>query len=306
MNILIIGAGNIGERHIQALSKFSCSIDIIDPNTARLLELKDKYSIDNTYEAISQVKESYNIIIEASLSRYRYKNMTYILSNVKHDYFIAEKFLFNKKNQFNEILNKNFILNKTFVNCPMRTWWFYRSIKNIINNPFSMKVSGSNWGLGCNAIHYLDLFSYFLGDSLSAQVTDHNLNSILPAKRNGFVEYFGEILVTSGCASRLHISCDDADKDIVVKIVTKDNSVTINESSRVIKIKSEDKSTITMNYDPIFLSESSAKNVFNAYNANKPLVGIHHSIMLHKLLFDVFLSFEKQSAGFIKDEIRIT
>ena len=44
----------------------------------------------------------------------------------------------------------------------MRTYDFYKHIKNSNRNNelISMEVTGGNWDIGCNSIHYIDLYSY--------------------------------------------------------------------------------------------------------------------------------------------------
>jgi len=84
---------------------------------------------------------------------------------------------------------------KAWVNCTRRMWTFYRELKARFDRGrvLHVDVSGTDWGLGCNAIHFLDLVSWFngsLGLTLSGARLDRTL---VPAKRPGFKEFTGAL-----------------------------------------------------------------------------------------------------------------
>ena len=67
--------------------------------------------------------------------------------------------MFQKEEEFDIALNwfveKNI---RAWVNCPRRLFNIYQKIKNEIidEDIITMTVFGGEWGLACNAIHYID------------------------------------------------------------------------------------------------------------------------------------------------------
>jgi hypothetical protein len=73
---------------------------------------------------------------------------------------------------------------------------FYASLKQFFGDepPVSMQVTGTNWGLGCNGVHFADLFAYLSEDS-ELKYDAHLLDSVVhPSKREGFYEFSGTLV----------------------------------------------------------------------------------------------------------------
>ena len=72
-----------------------------------------------------------------------------------------------------------------------------------------MKVEGSKWGMGCNSIHYMDLFSYLSGcnDFKFAEV--HLEDKVPDAKREGFKEFMGRLKGENSRGDSLELICQD-------------------------------------------------------------------------------------------------
>jgi hypothetical protein len=82
---------------------------------------------------------------------------------------------------------------------------FYQTLrKQFAGKPITFEVTGGEWGLGCNAIHFLDLFVFLAADrvgvrlpntdSASVRITEECLDPVIyDARRNGYVEFCGEI-----------------------------------------------------------------------------------------------------------------
>ena len=72
-----------------------------------------------------------------------------------------------------------------------------------------MKVEGSKWGMGCNSIHYMDLFSYLSGcnDFKFAEV--HLEDKVPDSKREGFKEFMGRLKGENSRGDSLELICQD-------------------------------------------------------------------------------------------------
>ena len=118
------------------------------------------------------------------------------------------------------------------MNCPRRTFSTYREIKNTLDaeTAIEMTVNGSSWGMACNAIHFIDLFSYLVNSS-ELKITKTNFsNNIFKSKRGGnFYEINGLIVFKIGIHS-LKISCEDSkNASLHVRIKTNKVEYSINE-----------------------------------------------------------------------------
>jgi hypothetical protein len=237
IKILIVGAGQIGSRHLQGAikNKKQVLITVVDihPSALKLSEsIVDKKTIGNLYSSVIYKKElpkneNFDICIISTNADIRANITLDLLTNCNFKYIVFEKILFQKEQDF-EIISK--ILNKknisAWVNCPRRTYPIYQKIKEIIdlNLPVEMEISGSSWGMACNAIHFIDLFSYLVDDS-SLKIVDVNFSdSILKSKRGeNFYEVNGSIKCVIGKHSLL-MSCEE-NKDITLNIKIKNGNI---------------------------------------------------------------------------------
>lgn len=203
--VFIIGAGQIGSRHLQALKAVSLPLDItvIDPSRESLVIAKKRYeemptgTHAHTVNYLRDISDGQNIdlAIIATTSSIRAKAIRNLLKKTRVHYFILEKLLFDKKSDYQRLkktLNKLKI--KTWVNCPMRIRPFYTKIKEaLFNQKMAFRLTGGQWGLATNAIHYLDFVSYVTGNTDFTIDTSRLDKKIGPAKRKGFLELTGTL-----------------------------------------------------------------------------------------------------------------
>ena len=94
-----------------------------------------------------------------------------------------------------------------------------------------MSAVGNSWGLACNGIHMLDLFSFLTGIStvnLSNNLIDEK---IIPSKRMGYIEITGTI---TGFAAdnTIHLtSFSEAESPLTITISDKNNRFIIQEGT---------------------------------------------------------------------------
>lgn len=230
--VYIIGAGQIGSRHLQALKSASVALDItvIDPSKNSLSISKKrydempsgKYKQLVSYKTSSPRKDNLDLAIIATNSDSRAKVVNKLISVAKPKYLIMEKILFQKKVDYKaieDLLNKNKI--KAWVNCPMRVMPFFQSIKKMVGDDklIYFHISGSNYGLVTNAIHYIDYIAYL------SECQDYTTNTkqlekkIYASKRLGFSELNGTLSVNFESGSQGILSCyHDGDLPIIISI----------------------------------------------------------------------------------------
>ena len=220
-NILLIGAGQLGSRHLQGLAHINMpvSIEVIDPSEASLKNARERFSevANNPYVRDIRFNTTGNgenccidLAIIATGADVRADIVTSLIANKKVRNLILEKFLFQKESDFERVgalLHDRQV--NAVVNCPRRVYQIYLKLKEIIfgDGPITFCVDGSNWGLGCNGVHFLDLFAFLTGDYSSIKVNDVLLdNTIQESKRPGFVEFTGSIRGVNSRGDRFEIS----------------------------------------------------------------------------------------------------
>lgn len=206
--ILLIGAGNIGSRHLQGLRLVQTPLEIrvIDPSVeaqGRAEKLFHKVEAEHQFngnlifsEKIPQ-DESFDIAIVATSAAVRRNITEQLLDGNEINYLVLEKFLFQSINDFGVI--ESLLKEKqvsAFVNCPRRLFPFYRELRDQIKTeygPIEFHFSGTDWGLACNSVHRVDLFA-FLTSSVELDIDVSGLeNTIVSSKREGYVEFHGRI-----------------------------------------------------------------------------------------------------------------
>lgn len=243
-NVWVIGAGQIGSRHLQALKtvKFPLAIIVIDPNRKSLKITKGRYDsmpagrFNHKVDYLTKVprkSESVDLAIIATCSDIRSKIITELLGSTKVKYLVLEKILFNKKSDYNSIgklLKQS--ETKTWVNCPMRMMPAYQKIEKYFKNKrISYIVTGSKFGLITNAIHYLDHAAYLSGTT-EFQINTTGLDSrLISSKRKGFLEFNGTLTANFKNGSNLSITCyPEGNTPIIVEVHT-DNARHIGRES---------------------------------------------------------------------------
>ncbi len=217
INIGIIGAGQLGSRHLQACSSLTpaANIYVIDPNATSLKIAEERWESMNPSDIhkthfVNSLKEAnvnYDVVIVATNSIIRSSVIKELLSHTKVKCLILEKFLFTKLEEYDEVSKLIKINNtSTWVNCPRRMFSFYKKLKSIISTPIDMVVSGNNWGLGSNAIHFIDIFSYLCNAKNVAVNVDELNNEVYESKRPGYLEFNGTMKIKNG-ENKLTIHC---------------------------------------------------------------------------------------------------
>lgn len=248
MNILIIGAGQLGSRHLQSCLKLTekSNIYVVDNNIksidlcrVRESEIENRYKHKVFYcNSSNDIKiKEFRIMICATGASPRYQLLSECLSMFNIKYAIIEKILFQSLEDYN---NANVLLENSdtiaYVNCPLRTYPFYQKLKNDYfkeKSKIEMIYRGGDWiGLACNSIHYIDLLSYLTNESLLRINTKLLDDDIIESKRIGYIEFTGTISCEFSLASKLSVnSIKNSSENSSVEINNGIYKICINELS---------------------------------------------------------------------------
>lgn len=240
---LIIGAGQLGSRHLQGLLKFEMKqlIYVLDPSEKSLGIAKERArEVKNNHNLIYlndwvQLPNDFDLVIVATGAKVRSRVVIKLLMDFKVKNLVLEKILFQDVNSYAEISELiRRTKTSTWVNHPRRMFKHYQEIKKVISlseENVRFQVYGGNWGLACNGLHFVDLFS-FLSDSEVEHINFDGVNEIVDSKRVNNIEFIGSIKGEFKNKSDFHISSiDGLYSDITVCVFTKSNRWIIQEGA---------------------------------------------------------------------------
>jgi predicted dehydrogenase len=270
-NIVVIGAGNLGSRHLQALSKvsFQTTIEVVDPfpaslgvAKARFEEMPANSNILNIHylTSVSQLSKNVDLAIIATNADIRAEVICQLEAQCEVKNLVLEKVLFQKTEEYQEIqslLNRGKI--KAWVNHPRRMFPYYVKLADLLqgSNQVSYHVQGGDWGLASNGLHFIDHLALLTGCDDFEINTDRLNPSIISSKRKGFFEVSGALagkvgqhpfelfchkdvspVVITICADNLNAIIDEGND--WVRIATKKNGWRwVEEKTKIIYFQSE-------------------------------------------------------------------
>ncbi len=312
--ILIIGAGQIGSRHLQGLLKVSSPLNIlvVDPSKESLQTAEDRANeishkhIIKFQGDLENIPSSIDLAIIATSANIREIVIKQLLELTSLKYLILEKVLFQRPSSYDEIpaiLDAAGVI--TWVNLPMRTYKHFEEIKRTLgkeNESISVSVVGGNWRIGCNAIHYLDLFEYLTNSRIQHFKTDGLDNEIFESKRAGFVEFLGSVsaLSSNGSALTLHSFPGDF-SDLTVYISSSNHRFIVHDGqqSQIIHLSSENNFIASAKpYQPEYQSNLTGDYVNSILTTgNCHLSKLNDIVHTHKLYIEQLLHFYNRASG---------
>ena len=247
-NIVLIGAGELGSRHLQSLINVeNASIFIVEPSELsrniaiqRAGEIKSFAKTLITFvDAASELPRNIDFAIIATGAGPRLSILRNLVEHVKIKYLVLEKVLFQKNSDYFEAMELIEKYNvKAWVNCPRRMFSAYGALKDRLDQsgPLSMKVTGGDWGLACNAIHFIDIFS-FISDSKVLSINTSQLEQkIYPSRRENYIEIYGKLNIFFENGHELSLECLHGKHSMEIDLLCVDGSYNINEGTGDIKL----------------------------------------------------------------------
>jgi len=319
INIAIIGCGQIGSRHLQALSKIEngALIVLIDSSPARI-----QTSLKRFYEVVTQDQlQKFQIIIRdinniecdidvaiiASTSSTRSESTKKLLSCTKVKYIIFEKFLFQDRVDYKEIQNLLKLKKiKSWVNQWMSSSIAFNEMNDWFENDLQeIKVDGKNWGMCCNSVHYLEYLDY-ISSRQGLIISDSNIdNAVLKSKRDGYYELTGTLTVKSKSGIKMTLTSQNLknnNDDIYIHMMGKGKTLDASLSGNTLKCiyYNEFSEKIYKEYELPLQSQITSNIVEQLfYHKSCSLPTYEQSIKQHLIIFDCFKRVFKQQLGLI-------
>lgn len=246
--ITIIGAGNIGGRHLQALASMPepARVELYDPSPASRAQAVDRWRevagagqpMPAVLADAKRLSTHIDVAIIATPAAYRLDALAGILamSTVRH--IVLEKVLFQRASDYDKARAMVEAAGaQAWVNTPRRMWPSYRRLAHEIGHEpqVSCRVAAPrSLGLATNAIHFLDLLA-FLSGSPATDLRADRLRLVADASRHrDAVEFEGTLYgfaPAGGAFEFAHLA--DAAAPVVVDISTPRRRILIDESRQL-------------------------------------------------------------------------
>ena len=251
LNILILGVGNIGIRHIQGLINYKKKLVfyILDTNKNYKSIFKDEIKeirlTNDLYEinSLNEIKKiNFELTIISTTANSRIDVLRQIITSINYKYILLEKPICTSIKDL-KYLNTN-LNKKIFINFPRRYCDWHNKIKEVLTKNYTDKIkkieiNGSNLGIACNACHFVDLINYWTNKKL-IKVDNSRLKKWINSKRPGFYEVIGKITFIFENDVVLTINSDKKFKDFDFKIFDdKSLILTIDYKNKIAKFEND-------------------------------------------------------------------
>ena len=289
--ILIVGLGQLGSRYLQGIltAGLSVAIDAIEPNDRSFDLALGLVGDDPTAVrrvSINNLAKHYDIAIVATSAAIRAELVKQISNATNIDNWILEKILAQTEDQLDEIGRMTANTNGAWVNTPRRRTSIYRALKPSLQagTPLKLDVSIQNMGLGCNAIHFIDLVSWLS----NAEIEHIDIQTLgwQESKRAGYKDFNGSLIATFTDQSTLSIN-SSLPSDNIITLTQSGVTYDINEAkgyscdANFVEGRVEYQSELTY---PLIADILGGQMVDG-------LPTVHESIIQHKALFSAIRTF---------------
>lgn len=307
-NIAIIGAGQLGSRHLQALAKVKDEITlyIVDPFEQSLQNSKERFNEVNTLEKelvclynVTDLPKELEFVVISTNSKQRLSVLRELMNHTQVKYLLLEKFLFPNILDYEKATR---ILEATdtraYVNCARTMWSAYQKLKMILDtsSKVTLEVSGANWNLASNTIHFLNLFFYLTNEVRATIDTSGLDNEILANKRAGYIEFSGTVKAITPKQHELILTSKlVGGEPATISIKSLNQNIEIHEAEQVIYIEGYKQ------FFPMHHQSNLTNKVYEQLQATRDcsLVSYKQSVEEHLMLLNAFNDFLGDREGAI-------
>ena len=231
--VAICGAGNLGRRYLEGImrSESAEAVHVYDISEDSLRACEDvvrQFDNGHTAKSIARVclhgaidalPKDLDLAIVATSADVRPQVVARLVAHSHVPHWVLEKVVAQDELGLDQVSVAT-STSLAWVNTPRRMMDWYRRLHRLIRGqgPISMVVSGGDWGLACNAVHFMDVLAWWSGEAPCDIETGTLDPEWSPAKREGFMEVYGSMVVTYAEGSRLTLTANYDPGPVEIKI----------------------------------------------------------------------------------------
>lgn len=308
--IAIIGAGQMGSRLLQGLLAMQrgevargLQVHVVDPSEAsrqtaynRAREIVDREGTADVDEIIlhegsSGLPDQVDLLLLAATSHHRFANLEDALAQTRPGMILLEKFLFDRRDQYAKAANLVEAEGiKAYVHCPRCYWPVYQAEQARLSETGQrafVRVSGHNYALASNGVHFLDLARFLNGDSVCNVDIREGARPALN-KREGYREILGALEADDAIGPVAELICEDGESvSLMVSLEAPDSILRIEETGgRWTRLSPTGTIMDKGAFAPVFASDNSAVFSDLLAGAPSPLPTLSESTAIHLAFFD--------------------
>ena len=162
------------------------------------------------FASLDEIDESIDLFVVATSCEPRLSIYKQCLERNPR-YIILDKYLFKSREEFEECLSLTRV--PTFVN-----QWMYgsKTFDPLFEEQArSVELTGSGWGLACNAVHWIDVFKRHMNITRLQVGSDTTIFKVFPSKRAGYEEIYGELVFVDRDSDKTFRLIDKGDDSLV-------------------------------------------------------------------------------------------
>jgi predicted dehydrogenase len=320
--IVLVGSGELGSRHLQALAlaDVPVTVHVVDPSDAALdlakLRCEQVTPALEAFEvhyhtSIAELGGDVDVAIIATTSNVRLRVLEQLENTVALHNVVLEKFLFSHESEFERAAELIAAMpGGAWVNCPRRMYPVYQALKSELplSKPVAYRVVGPDWGLACNSVHYLDHLAYLTGETLVSTSIDSKTATAIDSKRSGYQEFLGEVRGEFSGGSTISLSAGSSETKSLMTIQNSDFELSVDEIGRKYTLANRQTGTTeTQEFAIPFQSQLShvfAKEIMESGTCDLPT--FEESQTFHLSLLQSFARLHDELGGATRGPLRIT
>ena len=204
--VLIVGCGQLGSRHLQAVSRLPHvqEIEVVDTRPEalqlghqRLAEVTDRQPQMEVrwYSSLSEATPGGNLCIVATQAPGRCQLVREVAQRLDYTVFLLEKIVSQSVGELEELMAFSTVRGLSVcVNLKGRAYPFHTRVKQLLDpaDPILFSVVGGNHGLATNGIHVADLFAFYDG-SRRIELAGSHIDPILHHTKRGMLDLNGTL-----------------------------------------------------------------------------------------------------------------
>lgn len=323
-SVALIGAGDIGKRHLQGLLRLSepSRIEVYDPSRERVataVAALGDVPAGAEHEvlprsSVSELSQHFDVAIIATTASARLDALETLLEQASITHVVLEKFLFQSLPLYDratELLDRCGV--RGWVNTPRRMWPCYQELKSCFagDPTISCRVSTSmRLAIGTTAVHFLDTLAFVTGCD---RFELHGERLVLvpeASRRPGYEEFAGAIYGTAATGGSFeYIAHPQGDAPILIELSSPQRRYLIREPEAQAWYAGRDSGWRwqAIDFAPVMQSRLTHRVVEElAHSGECGLPTFAESAVLHEQILTVLLAGYRRLSGKEVDACPIT